>query len=163
MVSFCNDPRGDSVQVFELCRVRLREPLNFTAVQREVRGLYTHWYGGKTIACCRTANCEACGENVKSTWAGHIIGRRHCDDKYVIVIFTKPVYEVLKKKKCEQNGLLALRVSLVRMGGRENGPIAVQTGGHDKEVMEYADWRLEKVLMRLYADNANKRDFKLDG
>lgn len=161
MSMFQNDPNDDCVQVFELWRPRLRHPLNFTACQRECRGIFTHWFGGKTIACCRTANCEACKENTKSTWTGHIIGQRHEDDKFGIAIFTKPCWQVLKQKRCEREGLLGLRIQLVRMGGRENGPIATNVGGRSTEGTEYAPWRLEKVLMRLYADNANKREVPL--
>lgn len=162
MSIFDQNPPDDAVQTFELCRCRPRQPLNFTIAQREVRGLWTHWFGGKTIGCCNTNACEACGENTKRTWTGHVIGRRHEDDRYIIAIFTKPVWLILRSKACEVDGLLALRVSLQRLTGRGNGPIYTQTAGRDKEITEYAPWKLEKVLMRLYADNANKRDLRLD-
>lgn len=162
MSIFDQEPSDAYTICYEICRPRPLSPLNVTIAQREYRGVWTHWFGGKTIACTRLPECPACNENCKCTWAGHIIGRRHEDDKYVLVVFTKPSLQRMNEGRQEGTGYLGLRVRFTRLGRKQTGPVSVYTAGHDRSIEEHAMSVTEKICLRLYADNANKREVKLD-
>ena len=124
---FVHHPETDTLYCFPIVRPRPRNPLSFTIVTREWRGLNTHWFGGKTVGCCQPAMCEACEVNVKKTWQGHLLGVRHEDDQLILVIFTGPVVAFLKGISRPKAQLVGAAVRLTRMGGRNTGPICRST------------------------------------
>jgi hypothetical protein len=75
-----------------------------------------------------------------------------------MVIFTLPVKEFFKGHEKDDGGIFGISCRLVRMGGRESGPIACVYLGRDQGRTMIKTPVLEKVLRRLYADNANKRE-----
>lgn len=159
---FTNDPPTEEQYCFPIVRPRLRNPITFTVGCKELRGCYTHWYGGKTIACCSPAMCDACELNVKQTWQGHVIAHRHEDDHLVLVVFTLPVKQFFKKHLCQSDGVFGVSCRLLRMGNRETGPIGCQYLGRDTDRPVVSLIALEKVVTRLYADNGNQREVHLE-
>lgn len=154
---FINDPSTADMHCVPIVRTRHKNPLSFTIATRELRGCYTHWFGGKTIACCLPAMCEACEVNVKKTWQGHLFGYRLNDDQLVLVVFTLPVKRFLVSIVRSDSGLYGQTVRFVRMGGRETGPIGCTWLGKDFDREQINMTALEKVIGRLYADNGNKQ------
>jgi hypothetical protein len=159
---FENDPATNEMYCFPIIRPRHRKPISFTVATCSLRGCYTHWYGGKTIACCKPAPCEPCKVNVKTVWAGHVLAYRHEDDQVCMVTFTLPVKEFFKGHDVDDGGIFSLSCRLVRMGGRETGPIACLYLGRDKGRTMLKTSVLETVLTRLYADNSNQREVILN-
>ena len=155
-MQFDNRPKTEEMYCFPIVRPRHRHPVAFTVCTEALRGCWTHWFGGKTIACSAPMVCNACKVNVKKTWAGHVLAYRHEDDQLIMVVFTLPVKEFFQGHEDPRGSLMGLSCRLVRMGGRETGPIAAIYLGRDEGRKEQSIVVLEKVLNRLYADNANQ-------
>jgi hypothetical protein len=158
---FENNPTSDEMYCFPIVRPRHKKPLAFTVATRCLRGVYVHWFGGKTIACCSPATCEACEANVKRVWTGHVLGYRHCDDQVCLVPFTLPTKEFFAGHAWDHDEIFSVSVRLVRMGGRESGPVACIYLGRDRDRTMIKMEVLETILERLYADNANKRTVQI--
>lgn len=154
---FDNHPASDEMYCFPIVRPRHKHPIDFTVATEALRGCWTHWFGGKTIACSRPMRCEPCEVNIKSVWAGHVLGYRHHDDQLIMVVFTLPVKEFFEGHQDKYGNIMGLSCRLVRMGGRETGPVAAIYLGRDKDRVQQPIAVLEKVLNRLYADNANSQ------
>jgi hypothetical protein len=155
---FVNDPPTAEMHCFPIVRPRHRNPLSVVIATREWRGTWTHWYGGKTIACCLPATCEACEGNVKKVWQGHLLGYRLADDVLCMVVFTLAVKQFLVTVQREDKGIFGQSVRMTRMGGRETGPIGCTSLASDYGRDEVRMSALEKVVSRLYADNSNQRE-----
>jgi hypothetical protein len=153
---FDNTPSSDEMYCFPIRRPRHRHPISFTVCTEELRGCWTHWYGGKTVACAQPMLCDPCEVNVKRTWAGHVLAYQHGDDQLIMVVFTLPVKEFFQGHMDKYGNIMGISCRLVRMGGRETGPVAAIYLGRDKDRTQQSIVVLEKVLHRLYADNANK-------
>lgn len=160
-MQFHNNPPTDEMYCFPIVRPRHRHPICFTVATEALRGCYTHWYGGKTIACSAPMLCDQCEVNVKKVWAGHVLAYRHDDDQLVMVVFTLPVKEFFDGHQDKFGNLMGVSCRLVRMGGRETGPVAAVYLGRDENRVEQKMCVLERVLNRLYADNANKQKVSL--
>lgn len=158
---FDDDPVTEEMYCFPIIRPRNRKPISFTVATSSLRGCYTHWYGGKTVACCQPAMCDPCEKNVKRVWQGHLLGYRHEDDQLCMIVFTLPVKEFFKGHARDDGGIFAMSCRLVRMGGRETGPVACVYLGFDEHRSIIKMSVLEKVITRLYADNANKQKVTL--
>jgi hypothetical protein len=78
-----------------------------------------------------------------------------------MVVFTLPVKDFFKGHESDDGKVFSMSCRLVRMGGRETGPIACVYLGRDKARRMLKMSVLETVLSRLYADNANQRDVNL--
>ena len=105
--------------------------------------------------------CDPCKVNVKKTWAGHVLAYRHDDDQLIMVVFTLPVKEFFEGHQDKYGNIMGVSCRLVRMGGRETGPVAAIFLGRDVGRTQQPMAVLEKVLNRLYADNANKQKVML--
>lgn len=159
---FTHDPGDDAQHCFEIVRARPNHPLKMTVATRDYLGLWTHWWNGKTICCPGALGCEACEENVKRVWFGHFIARRHEDDRYVLSVWTQPCRKLIESKRRSETGLLGLRVMLARAGRRPTSPVIVTCGKFETGGREFEEKTLVKVLMRLYADNANEQNARFD-
>lgn len=154
---FCNDPPESETRCYEICRARPRNPLRVCVLNTTYLGVFTHWWNDKTIACPGKPHCEACESNVKVVWFGHFIVRRLDDDKEVLAVFTQPCLKVVNSMWRDGIGLFGARLQFQRVGKRPTSPLYVTTGGHEDGEIETPMVILEKVLTRLYADNANKQ------
>lgn len=154
---FVNDPPTTEMHCIPIVRPRKNNPLSVCCATRELRGCWTHWFGGKTIACCKPAMCDACEVNVKKTWCGHIVAYRLCDDAIVLVPFTLPVKQFLVGIQRTDYGLFGQQFRLTRMGGRETGPVGCTYLANDFGRTEVRMSALEKIVSRLYADNSNQQ------
>lgn len=158
---FDDNPQNDEMYCFPIVRPRHRHPIAFTVCTETSRGCWTHWFGGKTIACSLPNQCEPCMVNVKRTWAGHLLAYRHEDDQIIMVIFTKPVQPFFVRHQDPQGHIMGVSCRLVRMGGRETGPVAAVYLGRDKDRQPQRMSVLETVINRLYSGNANKHKVKI--
>lgn len=158
---FDNDPVNEELYCVPIIRPRHRKPISFTVGTPNVRGVWTHWFGGKTVACNAPDDCAACEVNVKRIWAGHVLAYQHVDDAVCLVSFTLPTKDFLQMHETADEGLFGISCRLIRMGGRETGPVAGLFLGMDYDRPRLVMKRLEKLLNRLYADNANQRTVNL--
>jgi len=160
-MQFDNDPVTNETYCFPIVRPRHRKPIAFTVATFALRGCWTHWYGGKTIACMKPAKCDPCGVNVKRTWFGHMLAYQHHDDELCMVVITLPTKAFFVKHQRDDGGIFSMSCRLVRMGGRETGPVAAIYLGHDEHRSQQKMGVLERVVERLYADNENKNKVQL--
>lgn len=160
-MKYDQNPTTDDSHCVPIVRPRLRHPISFSVANHDFRGLYTHWFGGSTIGCSSPATCEACEHNVKRVWIGHMLAYTLEDDRLVLISFTSPSVKIIRRYTRERNGIFGLKLRMVRMGGRETGPVGVSFLGHDDDRDRVTMSALEKILLRLYADNANRREVRL--
>lgn len=156
-----NDPTCEELYCVPIIRPRNRHPICFTVCVQGLRGCWTHWFGGKTIACNYPMACPPCDVNVKRTWAGHVLCYRHEDDQLCMAVFTKPTKTFFKGHEDPVGSIMGISCRLVRMGGRDTGPVAAVYLGRDVDRTEQKIGNLEKIMERLYADNANQRKVTL--
>ncbi len=148
-------PKAESY-CYPIVRCRPRYPLCVTLLQREFSGLWTHYWNGKTVACTGAMYCEACKVYVKEIWAGYIIARRHSDDQKVICAITRPVFTEIDAMMDSKHELMGLRLRLIRVGRLATSPVKAECFGRDFDDEEVPKTVMEIIIMRLYADNANK-------
>lgn len=160
-MKFDNDPLHADPHCYPIVRCRPKQPLRITLLQVSFRGVWTHYWNDKTIVCGGDENCDACKQNLKLAWIGHILARRHQDDRTVLCPVTRPVASDLKQHKREEHGLLGLRVCLSRVGRRTTSPIATQVFGRDMAVDEIPVMVTERIMMRLYSENAGLNTLEL--
>lgn len=161
IVVFENHPAAADSYCFPIVRPAPKNPVALTVAVKQFRGLYTHWFGGKTIGCSHPGTCDACEHNVKRVWAGHLIGRRHSDDRYVLATFTSPCVAFFRQHERPHEDIFGMRMSFFRVGDRITSPIGCRIHGWDPNECAFGMNVLEKVLIRLYADNANRREVDL--
>ena len=156
-MNFDHDPPPADSHSYPIVRCRPRKPLSVTFVQSMISGIWTHYWGGKTIACVAPEQCDACDAKCKSTWCGYMIAQRHEDDKRVICALTRPVKTNLDQFLDRKHQLFGLRVRIVRVGVQPTSPVKVEVFGRDL-LQDQIDTKVTlHIMYRLYADNANKK------
>lgn len=153
---FDDHPPAAESYCYPIVRCKPRYPLKVTLLQRQITGLWTHYWGGKTIACTGAKYCEACKEGCKLTWAGYILARRHDDDHKILCAVTRPVKTELDSMEDTRHALFGLRIRLIRVGRNLNSPVKCECFGRDLMNEEVPKTVTEVIMMRLFADNANK-------
>lgn len=154
---FDNSPPAADSHNYPIVRCKPRNPIRATLLQRSISGLWTHYWNKRTIACTGEKQCKACKEGIKDIWVGYILARRHEDDKKVLLAVTRPIKTELDEFLDSPQRLFGLRCRFIRVGKRDTSPIKVEVFGRDlmNEVIETSITL--HIMMRLFADNANKK------
>lgn len=154
---FDNSPPPADSHLYPIMRCAPRRPLKVVLLQKEISGVWTHYWNGKTIACAGLDYCDACKQGVKEIWAGYILAKTLDEDKTVMCAVTRPVKTSLDKYWGEKFGLFGLMIGLMRVGSRATSPIAVKVGARNVMHDEIDSKVTRRIILRLFADNANKK------
>lgn len=151
-----NPPPADS-HCYPIVRCRPKQPIRATLLQRQISGVWTHFWNGKTIACPGAEECEACKQGVKDIWCGYIIAMRHDDDKKVMLALTRACKTDLDDFLDSSHKLAGLRVRIIRVGVRPTSPIKIEVFGRDLMHDMIETSVTMHIMSRLYLGNANKK------
>ncbi|GAG62728.1 unnamed protein product [marine sediment metagenome] len=102
-------PASEITKPLPLIRPKAEKPLNTIILAKRWVGLYTHWWGGKTVRCPDTG-CRACDRNIARIWKGFI---PVCDafmmSSVALLQFTGRCTVTLNENKRDPGGLLGSR------------------------------------------------------
>lgn len=155
-MQFVNEPTVVEHSPMEIIVVGAKCRIDTVILTRELAGVQTHWFGGKTIACCGTDNCPACQANFAPIWKGFFVGYGMRSGNKALVMVTGGAYENLAVHVQHEKGLFGLRVVISRKGIRKNSPMTLATCGRCDEYPEYPQKALYNMVRRVFAANANK-------
>lgn len=123
-------------------------------INHSYRGVRTHWWGGHTVACCGTANCQACSGNQQWVKKFYIVGQHPCTGSRGLLMLTPLAAEQLVMRRRDDLGYLGVEIILGRAAKRNTSAMTVSFVGYHTEFSDFGMERLEQVLMRIFSENA---------
>ncbi len=126
------------------------------------RGINTHWYGKRTIACCGTENCPACDVGQKPVRKFYIVAKSLRTQNEAIVMLTPPAAGQILKHARLSTGVRGLEIVLGRAADRNTSPMTGRVCAYHHDTAEFPVDRLERILLRIFADNACVKSVEID-
>jgi len=125
---------------------------------RSWKGVLTHWYGKHTIACCGTDNCPACDVGMAPVQKFYIVARSRRDDNLGVLMITPTAAASIVQHRHKDEGMLGMEVVLGRSAKRNTSPMTARVINYHPETNEFGQERLERVISRIFAANAGKKE-----
>jgi len=122
---------------------------------RSWKGVNTHWYGKHTIACCGTEACPACDVGMAPVRKFYIAARSLRDNNQAILMITPGAAISIHHHRRLETGLLGMEVILGRAAKRNTAPMTARCVNYHPDTSEFGQERLERVILRIFAANAN--------
>ncbi|GAG70674.1 unnamed protein product [marine sediment metagenome] len=146
-------PASEITKPLPLIRPKAEKPLNTIILAKRWVGLYTHWWGGKTVRCPDTG-CRACDRNIARIWKGFI---PVCDafmmSSVALLQFTGRCTVTLNENKRDPGGLLGSRVLWTRIGKAINSPLRCELIGWADVKECYTYERTCDIVAAVFRDN----------
>jgi len=117
----------------------------------------THWWGGHTVVCCRTKNCEPCKAGTRQDYRAFVGGKSLQGGEYAIISLTSTAADMLESYFLSKRGLQNLSVTLHRVPQRDTGMLHAMTHGYVETGEVLHKDQLEDMLSRIFALNAGKQ------
>lgn len=109
-------------------RASHEKPTNLIVVSRELFGIRTHFWSGRTAPCLRQ-NCDACNAGRLSRWTGYLACIEPSTWSQVLFEYTPPAAEQLLKMIQEQGYLRGSKITAGRSKKTVNGRVTVTPRG----------------------------------
>jgi len=97
-------------------------------ISRDIFGVRTHYYRGRTGPCLRTG-CEACSRQQLSRWNGYLLCRDTKDGANIVFEFTPPAAMQLDEFFRQYGSLRGLRLIANRTANRANAKVTIACKG----------------------------------
>lgn len=148
-------PEAEMLKPLPLIRPQAGKPLN-TIIQSETwAGVYTHWWGGKTVQC-GADNCRACERNIARLWKGFVVVADSFNtDNIAVLQFTGRCCRTLIEHKRDCSGVLGARVLWTRIGKQRNSPLRCEVMGWAHVESPYGHSRLCDVVSAIFRDTGH--------
>jgi len=147
---FNNSPPTDHTMPFPIIRAKPNQPLEAVVCNRSYVGCDTHYVGGRTVLHTNPESCVGCQENMQPRWQGYVIVESRRVKRFAVLQFTPIVGLALTRACAGTNGLLGLKIRIVRLGGRINSPLECKVTGYEPEATEFPLYRLENIVRNLF-------------
>ena len=98
--------------------------LSLVALSEHFTGVYTHFWGGRTIPC-RRRNCPAHDAGHSARWRGYLLCEVPSTGKGILLEFPEGVGKTLAEEKATHGTLRGLCFRIGRTKGRANGRVVV--------------------------------------
>jgi hypothetical protein len=148
-------PATDMVKPLPLIRPQAEKPLNTILMAEGWVGVFTHWWGGKTVLHDET-ECRACDRNIAKLWKGFI---PVCDafqrDRIALLQFTGRCCVTLLDHKRESGGLLGARVLWTRVGKQKNSPLRCEVMGWADVKDPFTYTRTSEIVAAIFRDTGH--------
>ena len=113
-------------------------------------GIFTHWWGGKTMRCTEK-DCRACDSNVPRIWKGFIpVCDAYNSDVKRMLQFTPRCVATLVATEREETGILGMRCVWTRIGRNVNSPLSVCCLGWAPAPEVYTEARIAKIVSAIF-------------
>lgn len=146
-------PAEDLKQPLQVIRPKAEKPLNTILLSESWVGIYTHWWGGKTIRCPDDV-CRACDRNVPRMWKGFIpVSDGVNRDSKALLQFTGRCVSKLSEHVRDPGGLLGARVLWTRIGKAVNSPLRCEVMGWADVRIAYSEDRVADIVCALFRGN----------
>jgi len=109
-------------------RASHEKPTNLIVLSRELFGIRTHFWSGRTVPCLRTG-CDACKAGRLSRWTGYLACIEPSTWSQVLFEYTPPAAEQLLKMIQEQGYLRGSKITAGRCKKTANGRVTVAPRG----------------------------------
>lgn len=152
MIHFEAVDSSAATRCMTVVRVRPGQKLLVSHLCAEIVGLYTHWFGGKTVPCDLN-HCKACDRNVPRLWKGFFPFQLVVDpSKCGLLCITPLAVRHLQEFQSEHNGYLGLRVEYSRKGTLINSPMACDVVGKAQPSREFTVERVEGIVRAIMGE-----------
>jgi hypothetical protein len=145
-------PEPELVRPLPIVRPKPDKPMHTVLLAEHWVGLYTHWFGEKTIACGGD-ECKACERNVPRIWKGFIpVCDAYNPDTKVLLQFTPRCVAILLDYESVEHGFFGARVIWSRIGNRKNAPLSCAFVGWTKAIKRYSEFDLQDIVSSIFRD-----------
>lgn len=122
----------DGGSLYQIRRVPAGGSLNLVLISKNVLGIRTHYYHGRTTPCLR-ANCPACNDGYNPRWHGYVLAVDARAERPIIFEFPAGVWPTFKQYANERGDLRGVMAVATRLGSANNSPVQVTLRGPHKE------------------------------
>jgi len=127
MVEWSNRPIEGLIQnTFDIVRTPPKPPLTLIVTSTEAFGKPVHFWMGRSTPCLYPEFCEPCEKGRAYRWRAYLAAIESKSQDHVIWECTAPIHLKLSKVVQEIGSLRGCKLICSRIGGRENGRLAVQ-------------------------------------
>ena len=142
-------PHPESVP-YPILRPRPGQPLRCVCLSREIFGVDTHYGNGMTYYCPGAETCDTCKRGGVARYQGYVMGLGLQSNVTAIIHLTAKAAEMLEAVERPQRGLLGLKISLFRVGDKDNGEVQAQAFGWEDDVNEFSRARLSQLMHSVF-------------
>lgn len=135
---------------------KAKTPTRFICMSKVWINFMTHWWGGHTVICCKSANCEPCKAGVRKDYRAFVGGKSLQSGQYAIVSLTASSCDMLEKFFLSKRGLQDLSICLHRVPARDTGMLHAMTHGYVEKGEVLQKEQLEDMLSRIFSLNQGK-------
>lgn len=135
---------------------KAKTPTRFICMSKVWINFLTHWYGGHTVVCCQTQNCDACKSGIRRDYRAFVGGKSLQSGQYAIVSLTASACDMLENFFLSERGLQHLSITLHRVPSRDTGMLNAMTHGYVESKDVLLKDQLEDMLSRIFSLNQGK-------
>lgn len=128
--------------------------ISFVSICQQYVGLYTHWYGGHTVACSKPDDCACCDRGTRREFKAYLAAEPERGETQTIIQITHTCTLALHRFLSRSGGILGLRIKLERAGKADTSMLQISMHGFVTVKEQIKPVRLEKMLARVFAANA---------
>lgn len=152
---FEDDINEDVVPALKILIAKHDKPLRGILKTTMWKGIWTHWYGKHTIACCGTDNCPACDVGMEAVKKYYMVARPSNGNDLAIFMITPVAAVTMWARRSKADCLLGMEVVLGRAAARNTAPMTANVINYHPDTPDFGKDRLERVMLRIFAANAN--------
>jgi len=155
---FNNDLETVSPPPLPIIVVKHDKPITALLICRDWIGVRTHWWGGHTIACCETDNCEPCNANQEWIKKYYIAAQGERSKQRVLLMLTPCAAEMIVDGRRRVDGFLGCTIRLCRSAARNTAPMQARLVAYQGKIEEFGQARLERCVLRIFRENVRGKD-----
>lgn len=144
------------IQPWKIVVTKAKWPTRFICMSRAWINFETHWWGGHTVVCCKTQNCQACKAGTRRDFRAFVGGRSLQNGQYAIISLTATACDSLESYFVCDRGMLGLSITLNRVPARDTGMLHVMTHGYIEKPKILEHEELSDMLIRIFSLNSGR-------
>lgn len=152
-MEFWNDLEKNCTPPLPIVVVTHKKPVSAIMCCRDWIGVRTHWWGGHTIACCGTDNCEPCNANRQWVKKYYIVAKGLNTGTLALLMLTPGAAEMIVAGRGRVDGFLGCVVRLARAAKRDTAPMSATLVGFEGKTEDFGTDRLERCVLRIFREN----------
>lgn len=150
-IDWCDRPDEQaSERKWTVKRCGAKGSIRFLCVVRRQAGLYTHFWGGRTVPHIGQ-NCRACDDGSAKEWSGFLCGVQSNTLNHLILPYTAAIGAVVAGVEDVAGDLRGLTMEIRRKTEKVNGPLHIIIGEKRHEAIDtFPEPDLRFLLARMW-------------
>lgn len=126
--------------------------MKLVLLSREILGLQTHFYLGRTGPCLRD-KCDACRRNHLARWKGYLLAKDVSTMSQIVFEFTPPGVKSLVDAQKTYGTMRGLQIIVSRIGKKANSRVNIFVKGwthiDERDMTDYNVWPILSMIWGL--------------